>query len=75
MTVRNGTATGKPAPSYLELRDGLSRRDRSLRDKVVSLEEAASFVRDDDTGFLLIDDQISCGCSRSHCQCGDPRKQ
>jgi glutaconate CoA-transferase subunit A len=49
MTVRIGTATGKAAPTYLELRDGLSRRDRSLRDKVVSLEEAASFVRDDDT--------------------------
>jgi glutaconate CoA-transferase subunit A len=49
MTVRNGTATGRSAPTYLELREGLSRRDRSLRDKVVSLEEAASFVRDDDT--------------------------
>jgi glutaconate CoA-transferase subunit A len=39
-------AAGKAAPSYLELRAQLSRRDRSLRDKVVSLEEAASFVRD-----------------------------
>ena len=41
-----GKATGRAAPSYLELREQLSRRDRSLRDKVVSLEEAASFVRD-----------------------------
>ena len=38
-------ATGGAAPTYLELRERLSRRDRSLRDKVVSLEEAASFVR------------------------------
>jgi len=35
-------------PGYVELREQLSRRDRSLRDKVVSLEEAASFVRDGD---------------------------
>jgi glutaconate CoA-transferase, subunit A len=41
-----GKATGKAVPTYLELREELSRRDRSLRDKVVSLEEAASFVRD-----------------------------
>src|SRR5213594_1291204 len=40
--------TGKAAPTYLELREELSRRDRSLRDKVVSLEEATSFVRDGD---------------------------
>jgi glutaconate CoA-transferase subunit A len=33
---------------YAELRERLSRRDRSLREKVVSLEEAASFVRDGD---------------------------
>src|SRR5438046_9061374 len=33
---------------YLELRQELLRRDRSLRDKVVSLEEATSFVRDGD---------------------------
>src|SRR4029450_8658357 len=39
-------AKGKTAPTYLELREQLSRRDRSLRDKVVSLEEGASFVRD-----------------------------
>lgn len=32
--------------SYLRLRDNLSKRDRSLREKVVSLEEAVSFVRD-----------------------------
>src|SRR5262249_4898975 len=31
---------------YLDLRADLARRDRSLRDKVVSLEEAASFVQD-----------------------------
>src|SRR5260370_28010181 len=36
-------------PSYLELRQELLRRDRSLRDKVVSLEEATSFVRDGDS--------------------------
>ena len=35
-------------PGYVELREQLSRRDRSLRDKVVSLEEAASFVHDGD---------------------------
>src|SRR5205809_8146480 len=34
---------------YLELRQELLRRDRSLRDKVVSLEEAISFVRDGDS--------------------------
>ena len=39
---------GKAAPTYLELREELSRRDRSLRSKVVTLEEAASFVRDGD---------------------------
>jgi len=31
---------------YARLRDSLARRDRSLREKVVSLEEAASFVQD-----------------------------
>src|SRR4051794_6550938 len=31
---------------YKELRQNLARRDRSLREKVVTLEEAASFVRD-----------------------------
>src|SRR5438552_7674309 len=35
--------------SYLELRQELLRRDRGLRDKVVSLEEATSFVRDGDS--------------------------
>src|ERR1700730_11800570 len=39
----------RTAPTYLQLREELSRRDRSLRDKVVSLEEAASFVRDGDS--------------------------
>lgn len=31
---------------YAKLRDGLARRDRSLREKVVTLEEAASLVQD-----------------------------
>ena len=31
---------------YKELRQNLARRDRSLREKVVTLEEAASFVSD-----------------------------
>jgi glutaconate CoA-transferase, subunit A len=35
--------------SYLKLRKDLEHRDRSLREKVVSLEEAASFVRDGDS--------------------------
>lgn len=34
---------------YSKLRKDLEQRDRSLREKVVSLEEAASFVRDGDT--------------------------
>lgn len=34
---------------YGKLRKDLSQRDRSLREKVVSLEEAASFVRDGDS--------------------------
>src|SRR3984885_3416770 len=33
---------------YTELRRDLARRDRSLREKVVSLEEATSFVKDGD---------------------------
>src|ERR1700745_1470562 len=49
MTARTGRATGGTTPSYVELRERLSRRDRSLRDKVVSLEEATSFVRDGDS--------------------------
>ena len=49
MAATNATARDKAPPTYLELREGLSRRDRSLRHKVVSLEEAASFVRDGDT--------------------------
>jgi glutaconate CoA-transferase, subunit A len=49
MTARTGNTTGGTAPSYVELRERLSRRDRSLRDKVVSLEQAASFVRDGDS--------------------------
>jgi glutaconate CoA-transferase subunit A len=34
--------------SYAQLRHDIARRDRSLREKVVSLEEATSFVRDGD---------------------------
>jgi len=34
---------------YSKLRRDLEQRDRSLREKVVSLEEAASFVRDGDS--------------------------
>src|SRR2546422_7893030 len=49
MAAKDRKATGKAAPTYLELREELLRRDRSLRDKVVSLEEAASFVRDGDS--------------------------
>ena len=35
--------------AYLELRRRTAERDRSLREKVVSLEEAASFVRNGDS--------------------------
>ena len=35
---------------YNKLRKDLEQRDRSLREKVVSLEEAASFVRDGELG-------------------------
>jgi glutaconate CoA-transferase, subunit A len=48
MAATNGNVKDKAAPTYLELREGLSRRDRSLRSKVVTLEEAAAFVRDGD---------------------------
>src|ERR671927_1911182 len=37
-----------PQP-YTELRRELAKRDRSLREKVVTLEEATSFVRDGDS--------------------------
>lgn len=49
MSATKDRATGAAVPNYLELREELSRRDRSLRTKVVTLEEAASFVRDGDT--------------------------
>jgi len=49
MAATKGKAAGTTAPTYSQLREELARRDRSLRDKVVSLEEAASFVRDQDT--------------------------
>jgi glutaconate CoA-transferase subunit A len=49
MAATNGKVIGKAAPTYLELREKLSRRDRSLRRKVLTLEEAASFVRDGDS--------------------------
>lgn len=37
------------AQSYTDLRRELAKRDRGLREKVVTLEEAASFVRDGDS--------------------------
>src|SRR3984893_8737543 len=49
LTVPETKAAPGVVPTYLELREELLRRDRSLRDKVVSLEEAASFVRDGDS--------------------------
>jgi glutaconate CoA-transferase, subunit A len=49
MAARTGKTTSGAPPSYVEMRERLSRRDRSLRDKVVSLEQAASFVRDGDS--------------------------
>src|SRR2546429_7263670 len=49
MAANDRKATGKTAPTYLELREEILRRDRSLRHKVVSLEEATSFVRDGDS--------------------------
>jgi glutaconate CoA-transferase, subunit A len=49
MTATKGKAKAKAIHTYLELRAELSQRDRSLRHKVVSLEEAASFVRDGDS--------------------------
>src|SRR3984893_3503029 len=49
MAANDRKATRHTAPTYLELRDEVRRRDRSLRHKVVSLEEAASFVRDGDS--------------------------
>jgi glutaconate CoA-transferase, subunit A len=38
-----------PVQPYAKLRKDLSQRDRSLREKVVSLDEAISFVRDGDS--------------------------
>jgi glutaconate CoA-transferase subunit A len=49
MAENTGKSRAGTAQSYLELREDLLRRDRSLRDKVVSLEEATSFVRDGDS--------------------------
>lgn len=43
------TKSPKLVKPYGELRQDLARRDRSLRDKVQSLEDAASFVQDGDT--------------------------
>ena len=48
MAATNDNVIGKAAPTYLELRENLSRRDRSLRSKVMSLDEAAALVRDGD---------------------------
>src|SRR5262249_18810867 len=49
MAESNGRSRAGTPQRYLELREDLLRRDRSLRDKVVSLEEATSFVRDGDS--------------------------
>jgi glutaconate CoA-transferase, subunit A len=49
MAATADKATDGAARGYVELREKLSRRDRSLRPKVVSLEQAAAFVRDGDT--------------------------
>src|SRR5262244_1432646 len=49
MAATDPKAADKTAPTYLELREELLRRDRSLRHKVLSLEEATSFVRDGDS--------------------------
>jgi glutaconate CoA-transferase subunit A len=49
MAETTDKTTVRTAPTYLELREKLSRRDRSLRHKVASLEEAASLVRDGDS--------------------------
>src|SRR5215472_16175159 len=49
MAASKAKASPQGPATYLELREELSRRDRSLRDKVVSLEDATSFVRDGDT--------------------------
>src|SRR6516165_9244187 len=46
MAANDRKATGKTAPTYLELREELLRRDRSLRPKVMSLDEAAALVHD-----------------------------
>src|SRR5882757_9479342 len=49
--LRSGRAgqTMSAVQPYAELRHKLAQRDRSLREKVVSLEDAASFVRDGDS--------------------------
>ena len=49
MAETKGKPVDNAVRSYPELREELLRRDRSLRDKVVSLEEATSFVRDEDS--------------------------
>jgi len=47
LTFRAGVSvTADLVQPYRTLRDNLKRRDRSLREKVVSLEDAASFVND-----------------------------
>jgi glutaconate CoA-transferase, subunit A len=48
MTVDSSKPSPRSRRTYAQLREELARRDRSLREKVVSLEEAASFVRDGD---------------------------
>jgi glutaconate CoA-transferase subunit A len=49
MVKSNGKSRAATPQTYQELREDLLRRDRSLRDKVVPLEEATSFVRDGDS--------------------------
>ena len=49
LPLHRGSGLSKVRP-YSQLRAEIARRDRSLREKVVSLEQAASFVRDGDCG-------------------------
>jgi len=48
MAETSGAERKRIVKSYLERRDETRSRDRSLREKVVTLEEAATFVQDDD---------------------------
>ena len=44
--IEEGFLAGSPVRSYDSLRGGLARRDRSLREKVMSLHDAATLVQD-----------------------------